>query len=356
MPVSHSLTPAFLEAISYDASDVAILHKLGECRGRQVLFSRQRPEVLTALRQDALIESTESSNRLEGITADRGRLEQLVHHGNAPRDRSEREIAGYRDALNLIHESAHEMPFSINVIRQLHSMLFRYMPSGGGDWKSTDNRIVERNEAGDVVRVRFEAEPAVSTPAAMRSLVDLHAQARIDYEPLLITPLAVLDFLCIHPFIEGNGRIARLLTLQLLYHHDYLVGRYISLERIFEQSKESYYDTLEASSKGWHEGRHDVGPWARYFWGVLLSAYREFEERVGDVERKRGSKSQQVRAAVSRRLTPFRISELERDCPGISRDTIRVVLRKMKEEGRVTVEGHGRGARWRQIDAEAAEP
>ncbi len=346
----HSLTPAYLAAIQFTAQDVATLRELGEFRGKQTLFIRQRPEVLTSLRQAALVESSESSNRLEGIVADRGRLEQLVLHANAPRDRSEQEIAGYRDALALIHASAREMPFSVGVIRQLHTMLFRYQAGNGGNWKSTDNEIVERSGDGQILRVRFKAVPAVATPAAMERLTTEFGRARDGYEPLLVTPLAVLDFLCVHPFRDGNGRLARLLTLLLLHHFDYEVGRYISLERIFEATKESYYDTLEASSIGWHESTHDAGPWTRYFWGVLLRAYREFEERVGQIGGGRGSKSDQVRAAITRRAAAFRIADIERDCPGISRDTIRLVLKAMRQEGTITVDGRGPGARWRRLD------
>jgi Fic family protein len=165
-------------------------------------------------------------------------------------------------------------------------------------------------------------------------------------EPLILVPLAVLDFLCIHPFSDGNGRVARLLTLQLLYHFDYEVGRYISLERIIEESKETYYEALEASSQGWSEGCHDVFPWMRYLWGVLLRAYREFEERVGTIRSGRGSKTDRVVEAVARRIGPFSISDIEADCPGVTRDWIRVVLRRLRDDGTIVPRGKGRGARW----------
>ena len=308
--------------------------------------------MLASLRQVALVESSESSNRLEGITADPGRLEDLVLQKNEPRDRSEQEIAGYRDALSLIHDSAKDMPFTVNVVRQLHTIIGRYQPGVGGTWKATDNEIFERAPDGRILRVRFKAVPAVATPQAMDDLVARYRDAvdRLGHEPLVIVPLVILDFLCVHPFQDGNGRVARLLTLLLLYHFDYEVGRYISLERIFEETKDSYYETLEASSQHWHAAAHDVGPWTRYFWGVLLRAYREFEERVGTIGAGRGSKSEQVRAAVERRVTSFSIADLERDCPGVSRDTIRLVLRQMRERGLVNLEGHGRGARWRRAE------
>jgi Fic family protein len=196
---------------------------------------------------------------------------------------------------------------------------------------------------------------AVATPQAMNDMEAAYRTAiTTEVEPLVLVPLFVLDFLCIHPFADGNGRVGRLLTLLLLYQHGYEAGRYISLERLIEESKDSYYEALEASSQGWHEGAHDSGPWRRYFWGVLLRAYREYEERVGHITAGKGSKSQQVREAVRRKVTPFAITDLERDCPGVSRDTIRVVLREMRREGLVVAEGRGRGARWRVVATEAS--
>ena len=343
--------PEILRRISFSAHDVATLRQLGEYRGKQELFARQRPEVLETLRTAAVVESTESSNRLEGIEAPKGRIERLVLRDARPANRSEQEIAGYRDALNLVHESGADMPFTANVMLQLHRMLYRYLPQEGGRWKMTDNRIVEVGPDGTIVRVRWEAVPAVETPQAIETLVAGYRAAieSQQQDPLILVPLAVLDFLCIHPFRDGNGRVARLLTLQLLYHFDYQVGRYISLERVIEESRDSYYDTLEASSAGWHDSRHDPFPWLRYFWGTLLRAYGEFEERVGEVTRARGAKTEQVRAAVGRRVAPFRISELQRDCPGVSKEMVRRVLRQIRDEGVLAVEGHGRGARWRKV-------
>ncbi len=156
----------------------------------------------------------------------------------------------------------------------------------------------------------------------------------------------ILDFLCIHPFSDGNGRVSRLLTLMLLYHFGHDVGRYISLERIFEESKESYYENLTTSSQGWHDAKHNVHPWLNYFWGVLLRAYREFEERVGTLSSGKGSKTEQIRAAVKRKMIPFAISDLETDCPAVSRDMIRLVLRQMRSEGLLGSKGRGPASRW----------
>ena len=346
----NSISKDHLSNLTYTAEQVSVLRNLGECRGRQTLFERQRPEVLQALRTVATIESTDSSNRLEGITVPGSRIKALVLHKTNPRNRSEQEIAGYRDTLELIHESGKDMPVEVNVIRQLHGRVYGHLREDGGDWKHIDNDIVERDANGQIVRVRFHTVSAVAIPHAMDSLVDRYAIAEQDrQEPLVLIPLFVLDFLCIHPFRDGNGRVARLITLLLLYHFDYEVGRYISLERIFEKTRESYYDTLEASSRGWHEFEHDVNPWLNYFWGVLQSAYNEFEDRVAHIGTGRGSKSQQVRDVVFRKLGSFAISDLTRDCPGVSKETIRNVLKLMRDKGLVEMRGRGRGARWRQV-------
>ena len=348
----NSSSKNYLFNLTFTAEQVSVLRSLGECRGRQTLFERQRPEVLRELRTVATIESTDSSNRLEGITAPGARIKSLVLHETKPRNRSEQEIAGYRDALELIHESRKDMPVTINVIRQLHNRIYGHLGEEGGHWKAVDNDIVERDASGKIIRVRFHAVSAVATPHAMDSLLNRYVVAEQDrQEPLVLIPLFVLDFLCIHPFRDGNGRVARLITLLLLYHFGYEVGRYISLERIFEKTRESYYETLDASSHGWHEAEHDVKPWLNYFWGVLQRAYNEFEDRVGQIGTGRGSKSQQVRDAVSRKLGSFAISELERDCPGVSKETIRKVLKLMRDEGLMEMRGNGRGARWRQAGA-----
>lgn len=346
----HSLKAEFLDGLSFSAGHVATLRALGEFRGKQSLYFHQAPETLKTLRQAAVIESTESSSRIEGVTVAPGRLEPLVLRRADPRDRSEQEVTGYRDALALIHESAREMEFSPNVALQLHGLLYRYMPQRGGKWKNTQNEITERRPDG-TSRVRFTPTPPHLTPLQMEELANLYAQAADAQrqDPLVLVPLAILDFLCIHPFNDGNGRVARLLTLMLLYHFGYEVGRYISLERIIEGSKEGYYETLETSSAGWHEGEHDVMPWLEYFWGTLIRAYREFEERVHRVSTAPGAKTEQVRLAVSRRSQPFAISEIEAECADVSRDMVRHVLRKMREEGLLEVVGRGRGAKWQHV-------
>lgn len=346
----HSLTRPFLDGLTLTTTQGSTLRALGEHRGEQALYRRQTPEALETLRTVAIIESTESSSRLEGVEATPARLRDMILRNATPIDRSEQEIAGYRDALALIHESAEHMPFTVNVIKQVHSYLYRYLPGTGGRWKATQNDIVERAPDGSIRRVRFRPVSPVRTPGAMNGLItgwDVGIDRQ--YEPLITVPLAILDFLCIHPFTDGNGRTGRLLTLLLLYRAGYDVGRYISLERLIEESRETYYEALEASSENWHEGRHDPFPWMEYFWGILLRAHGELQDRAGRVLKGRGAKTALVEGAVAQRVRPFSMSEIEDLCPGVSRDMIRHVLRRMRDDGELRVSGRGRGARWEVV-------
>ena len=347
----NSLTLDYLKKLSFSAKQASILQKIGEYRGKQALFSQQTPEILNSLKHIAIIQSSESSNRIEGVTAPRDRVEALVKNADTPQNRPEQEIAGYRDVLSLLHESAKYMDFSATTILDMHSKMCRYMSIDGGHWKKRDNEILELNPDGSFKRVRFSPTPASKTSEAIDSMVDNFHEAIENYqaEPLVVIPLTVLDFLCIHPFTDGNGRMARLITLQLLYHFNYQVGRYISLERIFEESKQTYYETLEKSSKDWHKGKHNVFPWIMYFWGVLLRAYDEFEEKVGEIRKGKGSKTEQISKAVDKKLGPFSISEIQKDCPLVSRDMIRLVLRQLRDDGKIASTGKGRSAKWEKI-------
>lgn len=345
----RSLTPPYLNALAFTTEDAATLQALGERRGRQTLFQRQAPEVLKSLLQHAVVESIISSNRIEGVTAPEPRIEGIALRATTPRGRSEQEIAGYRDALALVHENHEHMELSTAVLLQLHAMIYRYTGAPGGQWKLVDNQIAETAPDGTVRRIRFEPVRWSETPQAIDDLARLHRDAGLaNRSPLVTAPLAVLDFLCIHPFTDGNGRVARLLAVLLLHRADYIVGRYVSLDPIIEESKETYYESLERSSQGWHEGRHDARPWLRYFWGVVLRAYSEFEERVGAVDRARGAKTARILAAVDRRIGPFSIAEIERECPGTSREMVRLVLRRLRDDGVIEPVGRGRGAKWRR--------
>ena len=348
----NSFTPGFLgsQPLSHDL--LRTIRVLGEYQGKEALFKRQAPQVLGTLREAAMIQSTEASTRLEGITAPPGRIRSLMAKRSRPRNRPEQEIAGYRDVLNTIHTSHSAMPFTPNVILQLHRDLYRFTAAEGGRWKMSDNEIVKTFPDGARV-VRFRPVPAHRTPEAMETLHRRFNQAwdagRIDH--LLLIPAYVLDFLCIHPFADGNGRMARLIALWLLYRAGMEVGRYISLEKIVEETREGYYDSLYASSQGWHEGRHTLGPWWEYFLGVmLLGAYREFEQRTGIMTTARGAKTEQVLISFEKLPQRFRYADLAAACPNVSRPTIKRVLGKLRDQGRVRCLKAGRDAVWEKLE------
>lgn len=333
-PVSHEL--------------LRIVRVLGEYRGKEALYQNQAPQILSTLQQGAVIQSTESSNRIEGVTvSDTKRLRELVEKRIEPKNRSEQEIAGYRDALNTIHVSYAHIPITPNIVTQLHRDLFAFTNEPGGRWKSSDNTISETTADG-TKKVRFQPVPAWQTADAIEQLHQQFGETKI--EPLLAIPAYILDFLCIHPFRDGNGRMARLLSLLLLYKAGYTVGRYISLERIVEDTKESYYDALHASSQGWHDGKHDLNPWIEYFLGVMLTrAYKEFENSVGLVETAKGAKAAMIVAALERMPVRFSIADVAAACPTVGIDHIRRTLRAEKVAGRLNTEGKGPKAMWVKV-------
>lgn len=346
-----SLIPAVIDRLHLTHDVVATIRQIGEGKGKQDLFKERAPDVLENLRQVAIIESTESSNRLEGITVPKTVLEKIVRQNENPHpaNRPEGEVAGYRNALQLIHERFEHMDVTSSVILQLHRDLFRFVGgTSGGEWKRADNLITERRPDGSIL-VRFTPTPAWKAPEAMEDLYRNFIEiGETDVDALILISLYILDFLCIHPFADGNGRMVRLLTVLLLYREDYEVGRYISLERLIEKTKESYYDTLFRSSQGWHENAHDPMPWVSYFLSVVKAAYDEFSERVGELRDGRGMKTQLVLQALDQTVGDFSISELHHRCPTVGWDMLRYVLRKEKESGRLEVVGRGRGARWRK--------
>lgn len=300
------------------------------------------------LREHALIESAVSSNRIEGVEVERRRVGTLVFGGPVLRDRSEEEVRGYRDALNLIHGKGRRLPVSDETVRRLHR-LSRGRVWDAGRYKLKDADIIERYADGRE-RVRFRPVPARATPAAMRKLIDgWNACMRERWvHPLVAVAAFNLDLLCIHPFRDGNGRVSRLTLLLQCYHVSVQVGRYVSLERLIEQNKERYYETLEQCSRGWHEGKHDPWPYVNYLLFVLTQAYREFEQRVGQTAEPKGAKTEMVEAAIAHRRNEFTVSQLEAECPGVSRDMIRRVLRNKANRGEIACHGRGPGARWRK--------
>ena len=324
------------------------LSDLGEFRGKQELCTRQSPQRLKALREHALIESAVSSNRIEGVTVEPSRVRDvLVSPKPLFRDRDEEEVRGYRDALAWIHQDAQRISISNETIQRLHAMT-RGQIWDSGLYKEKDGDIIERYPDGSE-RVRFRTVSAKQTPAAMDQLVaDWQACLEERWVPPLIALAAFnLDFLCIHPFRDGNGRVSRLLWLLQSYQLGLEVGRYISLERLVEQNKDRYYETLEQSSQGWHEGKHDPWPYINYVLSILKAAYREFVERVGETAEPRGSKTQLVLEVIGKMSGTFSLADLERACPGVSRDMIRRVLNTQKGQT-VDCIGRGPGALWQK--------
>jgi len=330
---------------------IGSLARLHECRGREQLYAQQVRQALDTLKEVAVIRSAESSNRIEGVEAAPDRIKKLMEESTGPETRSEQAIAGYRDVLNTIHNNHEDIAFSTGIVRQFHRDLFKYTSHRGGDWKSTGNDIIEEHPDGTEV-VRFETVAPHRTPEYMEALHERFERAWTESEvdPLLLIAAYVLDFLCIHPFRDGNGRMARLLTLLLLYKAEYGVGQYISLEKLVEDSRESYYDTLYASSQGWHESEHDLNPWTDYFLGTFLAAYEEFEDRVGELRTQRGAKTQRILDAVEELPDGFKTRDVEERCPSVSRSLIRKVFDDLKEQGKIKAEGRGPAAVWRKLD------
>jgi Fic family protein len=331
-----------------------LLNDLAEAKGKQELYTRQSPQVLKALREMALVQSVESSNRIEGVTVAPARLRPLVLGHARPKDRSEQDIAGYRSALSLIHTQAETLQITPDLLRRLH----RLCQEGSGDagqFKKVDNEVIELRP-GEAPLVRFKCVSAQATPAAVDELclVYRHAIDQDHIPPLVAIGALVLDFLCIHPFRDGNGRVSRLLTLLALYQHGYEVGRYISLERLVEEAKEDYYRVLQESSRRWHEGTHDFLPWLNHVLSILRRAYGEFERRAGEIKAPRGAKAGLVLAAIREQVGEFRLTDIEEACPGVGREWIRSLLTDLKKAGEAACRGKGPAARWRYLGSKGS--
>ena len=324
------------------------LADLGEARGKQELFIRQSPQRLKALREHALIESAVSSNRIEGVEVDKSRIGTIMFGKPLLRDRNEEEVHGYREALKLIHERGADLPISEETILSLHR-LARGQIWDAGRYKEKDGDIIERYADG-TSRIRFKTMPAGKTPEAVRESIELWEVEMMErrIHPLILMAAFNLDFLCIHPFRDGNGRVSRLLLLLQCYHLGFEVGRYISLERLIEQNKERYYETLEQSSHGWHEGSHDPWPYIGYIFYILKTAYGEFETRLGRVKSPRGEKTGLVIHAIEAFSDAFSVSDIQKQCPGVSMDLIRRVLKNLRAKEQVECVGRGQNAKWRK--------
>ncbi len=330
-------------------SAVWLMNSISEYKGKQELYSRQSPQLLKRLVEMAIIQSAESSNRIEGVTVDSKRLRPLVLGKAKPQDRSEEEVAGYRKALDWIHKKYGDIEITPQTIQQLHRLC---MADSGdaGQWKRKDNEIIRKTSAGEV-EIIYRPLSAALTPKAVRQLclAYRHSLEQEKIPSLYAVACLILDFLCIHPFRDGNGRVSRLLTLLAFYQQGFDVGRYISLERIIEQTKETYYESLNKSSRQWLKARHDITGWLNYFLGTIHSAYRELQQRAGDVASPRGSKTDLVLETIAVQKEDFSISDIERLCPFVSRDMIRLIFRRLQKEKRLVCLGKGKNARWKRI-------
>lgn len=317
-----------------------------EARGKQELWIRQKPEILRVLREQSIIQSVESSNRIEGVTVAPERLRPVVAGKSKPRDRSEEELRGYRLALDWIFSRERAVPITPNVIRKLHAFAQGGATGDAGEWKKRDNEIIEILPGGER-RVRFVPVSARRTPHTMDLLCRNYRQACDDEKipPLLIVAAFVFDFLCVHPFRDGNGRVSRLLTTLLLQSHGFQVSRYISLERLVERSREEYYRVLGECSRGWQEGKSEILPWWNYFLAFIRAAYQELATQVESASVS-PVKSDLVKRAVLAQVEEFTLAGLAAELPTASRQLIKKVLAGLKKDGKIRLEGRGRGARW----------
>lgn len=323
------------------------LSDIGKAQGLQELFAKQSPQRLKVLREHAIAQSAISSNRIEGVEIDQARVGTVVFGHPTLKDRDEEEVAGYRDALNMIHTSGATLPVSEETILKLHKFS-RGDIWDAGRYKDKPVDIIEKLPGGGE-RIRFRSVSPVETPNFTRRLVSLwHDQSRDhDISPLIVMAAFNLDFLCIHPFRDGNGRVSRLLLSLTAYHLGIEVGRYISLERLIEENKDRYYEALQQSSQGWHDGKHDPWPYIGYVLFIIKKAYDEFETRAGKTVAPRGEKSELVLGAIRKHAAEFRLVDIEKECPGVGRDWIRSILFDLKKKGTASCSGKGKAARWR---------
>lgn len=323
---------------------VGYLTTIHEYKGEQRLIAERYADVLESLVEVAKIQSTESSNKIEGIYTSDERLKKIVLDKTMPKTRSEREIAGYRDVLNTIHDNFPHIPIRDTFILQLHRDLYKFENvSDGGQFKASDNIIEEEDASGNKF-VRFRPLPAWETPEAVISLCTGYNEAinKSGADPLLLIPMFIIDFLCIHPFNDGNGRMSRLLTLLLLYQNDYIVGKYISLEKLIERTKDSYYDALWASSQRWMEDENNYESFVKYILGIITAAYREFFDRAHIVEEKKVPKPDRIEELIKNHLGTITKTEILERAPGISQTTVQRTLTELVKAGKITKIGGGR--------------
>ena len=334
----------------WDSEVLGLVAAIYKEAGKQELYLKQRPEELEKLVEIARIQSTESSNAIEGIVTTDTRIRQLVAEKTAPRNRSEQEIAGYRDALSVIHESFDAIPVTRNYILQLHKILYSHTNNPlAGQTKNVQNYISATYPDGHA-EILFTPLPPFETPDALDRICEEYDRVigNLELEPLIAIPVFIHDFLCIHPFNDGNGRMSRLLTTLLLYRSGFQVGRYVSLEAKIAKNKDLYYEALGASQHGWHTGDDDAVPFIKYLLGTILAAYRDFGDRFALVEQKR-SALETVRLATQQKLGRFTKQDVRDLCPALSLSSVEGALRRLVANGELRREGKGKNTQYLRI-------
>ena len=320
---------------------VSLIH---EYKGKQTLYIETKKDSLINLLNIAKIQSAEYSNKIEGIKTTDVRIKELINEKVAPKNRNEEEIAGYRDVLELIHESYDNIPITPNIILQLHKILYKYSSSSiGGKFKMTDNVIEEIDEIGNK-KIRFKPISAVETPIAIEKLCNNYNELiqKSEIDPLILIPIFILDFLSIHPFTDGNGRMSRLLTLLLLYKNGYIVGKYISIEKIVENTKESYYETLKKSSINWYTNNNDYSFFTEYYLSIILRAYKDFSNRIEYMTNKKMTAKDRILLLIEKNIAKISKKQITEICPDISISTIEKALSELVNEETILKIGDGR--------------
>lgn len=349
----RSFDYSILKNKTWDNEILGLVAQIHEYKGRQELYLKQKPEELDRLVEIAKIQSTEASNEIEGIQTTNTRLKQLVADKTAPRNRDEEEIMGYRDVLNTIHENYEYIPIRANYILQLHRDLFRYSKKGiGGHFKNTQNYISATDSEGNEF-VLFTPVTPYETPPAVDAICESYNRVidTQEIDALLLTPVFIHDFLYIHPFNDGNGRMSRLLTTLLLYKSGYVIGKYISLESKIAKNKNLYYDALEACQRGWYENQEDPAPFIKYLLRTILAAYRDFEDRVDLVSEKLPA-VEVVRRAVYGKIGKFTKRDIMERCPTIGKTSVENSIKQLVDRGVLVKHGSGRSTYYTRSDAE----
>lgn len=331
----------------WDSQILSLVTSIYKYKGKQELYLKQRSEELNKLIEVAKIQSTEASNEIEGIVTTSARLKKLVEEKTAPRNRNEEEIAGYRDVLNLIHENFDVISISKNYILQMHKIMFRYMDNPfAGKTKNIQNYITI-NYPNKKSEILFTPLSPFETPGALENICNEYNKVigNFEIDPLLVIPYFIHDFLCIHPFNDGNGRLSRLLTTLLLYRSGFYVGKYISLEALIAKDKSAYYGSLQKSGLNWHEENEDILPFMKYLLGIILAGYKDFEDRFSIVEEKLPA-IELVRKAISQKMGRFTKQDIIELCPTLSLSSIEGSLRKLVDEGEIQREGIGRATKY----------